>query len=596
MGEGGSGFPPLRAGRRPAGLALLGWLDDRRAPRLCRVEGAPGSGKSHLLAWLTAGCTADGAPEGRRIHLVLPAAGLSLRAAAWQLGNQLDTVARTPGDVLAVLAADDRPTTVCVPELNRAAEPDRLVAELLDPLLELDTVRLLVEAPGAAFTREPSPAVLDLDDPRWTDRERFTAWCTGQDADPAAYPNPGRALGTAAPAGPAPLADLLARVPDGPAGLPGAGAGALTALWTAARHEGGHPPLLADPLLYVLPDPAAVTAGLDAAGLDAAGARAAGHPLALAWDAAGPALVDTADAPVRAHLLRARLLGGGEEARAAAERLSGAPGAWAARWARWEPGQAVTAAPGAGPHRGQWLTADGNGTVRVLSAATGEPLGRPALPAPRPLRGLAVTPSGTLLLLDAEGGTELLTADRPAPGLDRYALEEAVSRLRDAAGAPAAVAAAGRLPGAAPALADADGAVHWYQDGRVHGERLHTGPVTALAVAALGADDPRGGLPLLVSGGYDGTVRLWGPGSAPMAEPLDARPCPVVAVAADEGPDGLRVAAAWAGGLVRVHRPGDPAGVLELRPGSPVRALALDGRLLLLALADGLLAVDLQQP
>ncbi|RKE20219.1 hypothetical protein [Streptomyces sp. TLI_171] len=568
--------PALQAGRRTAGAALLGWLDDPRAPRLCRVTGSAGSGKSHLLAWLLALGTAPDAPPGHRVHAALPAEGLDVRGALWLLGSQLGYVARTPEELCAALDEDGRRTVICVPELDRAADPTRLAAELLDPLLALPHFRLVVVgAPEASFTSVAEPAVLDLDDPRWTDRERFDAWCARAGHDPAGYPSPGRALGRPAPQPPT-AAELLARVPrtaDGALDLPAAGEEVLTGLWIAAARAGDLGPLAADPLLHVLARPAAVTAAL----------TGREDPVAAAWDAAGPALIDLPDAPGRAHTLRARLLGTAPEA---AARLATLPAPWSARWARWEPGTALGTIQGE-----HWLVVDRNGTVRRHSAANGAVVGLVPVAEPRPLQALTVTAGGTLVLLDTWGGTELLAPTRPAPGLEPYALDEALARLRAAASAPTAVAAAADLPAAAPALGDAAGAVHWYQDGQVRSAELHTGPVTALAALALGPED----VPLLAGGGYDGTVRLWGPDGEPMTEPADRRPAPVTAVALASGADGLLLAAAWSDGLIRVRRPELPGRPLDLRLGSPARALDFHGETLLIALDDGLLAADLRR-
>ncbi|GLW53400.1 WD40 repeat domain-containing protein [Kitasatospora phosalacinea] len=584
-------IPPLRAGRRAAGAALLGWLGDARAPRLCRVTGSPGSGRTHLLAWLVAGGTDPAAPPGRRVNAFLPAEGCGVRAAVWQLARQLEVSARTPGELLDRLAADPRPTVLCVPDLDRAADPARLVAELLDPLLGLPHLRLVVEATAdLAFTAVAEPAELDLDDPRWTDRARWDAWCGREGHDPAGYPNPGRALGAAPPPPPGP-AELLARAPrtaTGAPDLPAAGPELLTGLWAAAARSGDLGPLAADPLLYVLAEPVAVTTALEAAAPGAAPAA-----LDAAWRAAGPALVDTPEPAVRAHQLRTRLLGtepADPAAALAADRLAAAPGRWAARWARRGPAPAATA-PGAGPLRGRWLLADATGAVHALSPADGAVLGRIAVPGPKPLRALAATPGGSLVLLDAWGGTELLTPGPTGPGLEPYALDEALARLAAAVDGEALVLAASPdLPDAAPALGDSGGGVHWYRPGGgVLGEKLHTGPVTALAVGTAAP-----GVPLLASGGLDGAVRLWGPGSAPMPEPADHRPCPVTALALDAGPDGPVLAVAWADGLVRVRRPQRPDGVLDLRLGSPATGLSLAGGVLLAGLDDGPVALDLR--
>lgn len=594
--ERGRWIPPLGAGRRAAGLALLGWLDDPRAPRLCRVSGAPGAGKSHLLAWLVHGCTTDTTPSGQRVHGVLPAAGTTVRGAVWTLGQQLGVVAHSPGPLLEVLAADDRRTVICVPELDLAAEPALLVSKLLDRMLELSHVRLVVEAStggraAGAFAVVTEPAVLDLDDPQWTDRPRFTAWCADIGADPDAYPLPGPALGLAAPPALKTAAELIARVPrgsDGSLDLRAAGEELLSGLWTAASRAGDLGPLAADPLLYALACPAAVTAATE--GRDDAIARA--------WDAAGPAVIDELDPRIRAAVLRTQLLGVDD---AAASALAGPPSAWAGRWARRQradqgwPGPAVAVAAGLAQYVSQLLVADPSGSVRTYDAATGRRLGTVVVPAPRPLRGLAVTAGGSVVLLDGWGGTELVTPTGPLPGLEPYALTEALDTVADSAADLSAVAAIGRLPQAAPAFGDANGAVHWYESSGVISEKLHHGPVTALAGTALGGhglSDPE--IPLLVSGGLDGAVRLWGPGSDPMAEPTDQRGCPATTVAVSATAAGPLVAAAWSDGLIRVRSLSKGGEVHNLRLGSEIWSMALNGNLLMVGMPDGVAAIDIQ--
>ncbi|MFB7662649.1 WD40 repeat domain-containing protein [Kitasatospora sp. NPDC056138] len=587
MTEQGHAIPPLRAGRRPAGAALLGWLDDDRSPRLCRISGSPGSGKTHLLEWLIQAGGDERTPERRRLHAVFPATGASVRGAVWALGHQLGVVARSPGDLLTALAESDTRTVVCVPGLNRAVDPARLVAELLDPLLRLPRVRLLVEAEEGSpealgLTAVEQPAVLDLDQPQWTDRARYDAWCAGLAADPAGYPSPGAALGHARPDASETVARLAARVPrlaDGAPDPAAAGEQLLSDLWTATTREGSTGQLLADPPLLTYAGPLAVTAALEGTG----------GPIPTAWDVAGPALIAEPDPGVRAALLRTRLLGLDD---VAAERLAAVPGPWRGAWALWPnssigwPGAVASLAVGAGAYAGQLLLADPGGTIRTVQAQTGVPLARVTTPGPKPLRALAVASDGSVLLLDAWGGLEVLPAPGGAPGR-ASAVAGPLDALRG--GVESGMSALAVVPGpsgSVPVVADESGSLHWYQDGAVLGERLHAGPVTALAGAS--AD----GRAVLVSGGFDGTVRLWSPGTPPNPEPLDRRAGPVGAVAAAGTPDGAVVAAAWGDGLVRVFSVGRPEPVLELRLGSQVWALALAEGRVVLGTSDGIAAVE----
>ncbi|WP_338694259.1 hypothetical protein V2W30_06070 [Streptomyces sp. Q6] len=167
------------AGREPAAAALLSWLADPEAPRLCVVSGAEASGKSTLLAWLIAHGTRPGTPAGRRVHGIVPLAGLTATAAAWMLADQLGVAARTPDELVDRLAADPRRTVIVLPDLHAAADP-RALAEFALELLGLDHVRLIVEArsgggPSTTLSAVPA-ATMDLDEPQWVERERYTAW------------------------------------------------------------------------------------------------------------------------------------------------------------------------------------------------------------------------------------------------------------------------------------------------------------------------------------------------------------------------------------------------------------------------------------
>ncbi|MCX5209099.1 hypothetical protein OG689_07335 [Kitasatospora sp. NBC_00240] len=237
--DAGAPVPPLRAGRRPAGVALLGWLEDGRAPRLCRVAGSSGSGRTHLLHWLTAAAPPDNPRAGRRVHAALSAEGLTVRSATWLLAARLGLVAGTPTDLMEALQ-DGVPRTLAITDLDRAGGeglPDaaeRIAVELLTPLLRVPWLRLVVESGSgtpaalALDAAAPGGAVLDLDEPRWTEVERFTAWYGALGGDPVTagrvHPSPG-------------LAQLAARTPATP-GDPGAApadrASALAAAWWTA--------------------------------------------------------------------------------------------------------------------------------------------------------------------------------------------------------------------------------------------------------------------------------------------------------------------------------------------------------------------------
>ncbi|MGW4896023.1 hypothetical protein ACWEQL_27775 [Kitasatospora sp. NPDC004240] len=241
---------PLGAGRRPAGRALLDWLEDPRAPRLCRIAGSFGSGRTHLLAWLAATCPPDNRNPDRRVDAVLAAEGLTVRSATWRLASLLKVLARTPDDLVAALQ-DGVTRTVAVTDLDRAGGglvPDaaeRIAAEVLAPLARIPWLRLVVEcasgrpAAAALHAADPRAAVLDLDDPRWTDRDRFAEWCAGLDGAPvdpqAVYPNPGLALlaartpASATPGGPA--GALQDPATAGSAAVPADRASAVLADW-----------------------------------------------------------------------------------------------------------------------------------------------------------------------------------------------------------------------------------------------------------------------------------------------------------------------------------------------------------------------------
>ena len=126
--------------------------------------------------------------------------------------------------------------------------------------------------------------------------------------------------------------------------------------------------------------------------------------------------------------------------------------------------------------------------------------------------------------------------------------------------------AAGALPDGSPVIISGgwDGAVRVWRlaDGAPVGEPLtgHGGGVTAVAAGAL-----PDGTPVIISGGADGAVRVWRlADGAPVGEPLTGHGGGVTAVAAGALPDGspVIISGGW-DGAVRVWRLADGAPVGE---------------------------------
>ncbi|MGF1426620.1 hypothetical protein [Kitasatospora sp. LaBMicrA B282] len=218
------GLPPLRAGRQGAGRALLAWLADERAPGVCWVSGAQGSGKSHLLCWLASAAGGPGAPGTVRPAAAVSLAGLGLEGAVAVLARRLGVGARTVDQLLEALSERSAPQLLVLWDLNRAVDPGRIVTALLGARSPVRGLRIVLEAaPGCAVPA--GAAVLELDDPQWTDAARFERWYRSLAAGSPfgaeqVYPNPG-------------LARLAALVPP----EAGCGTGVAAAWWAALPAE-----------------------------------------------------------------------------------------------------------------------------------------------------------------------------------------------------------------------------------------------------------------------------------------------------------------------------------------------------------------------
>ncbi|GAA3389506.1 hypothetical protein [Streptomyces roseoviridis] len=196
-------MPSVRA-ERPGAPALLGWLTDPDAPRLCLVTGAPG-----LLDWLAAhGPRVAG--RRRTTRALVPLTGRTALGTAWAVADHLGVVAGSPDDLVRALATTDdgrtARTVLLLPALHTAAEP-LAVARLLKDLAGLGRVRVVVETlPGTpehdvlaegrvAVVDEdqaaepshgiPAPAPPDLSDPHAVCAADPVAVTTGYVLDPA---------------------------------------------------------------------------------------------------------------------------------------------------------------------------------------------------------------------------------------------------------------------------------------------------------------------------------------------------------------------------------------------------------------------------
>ncbi|MEV6247313.1 hypothetical protein AB0M38_14065 [Streptomyces sp. NPDC051742] len=530
---------PAWDGRRPVtgteaeAAALVGWLTDPEAPRLCLVTGAPGSGKTALLGWLATYGPRAGRPRRRAARALVPLAGQSALGVTWTIADRLGVVARSPGDLVHALATSEaRPagrTVLLLTDLHAAAEPAAL-AELIAELAGVGRIRLAVEA------RSGTPALAAL---------RADRRVTVVDLDGETEPADGN---RSEPPRPQPdLSDPVAVCVADPL--------LVTTAYVTGSAAAGLPGTLDGPEPSALP-------GENAAG-DHGGLRAA-------WMRAGQSLCRE-QAPGERALVLLSALGDGADPRlrpTLAELAAGAP--WRLRWARhrgdltppW-PGPVTVLGAAGGPLEGTLLVGDRTGTVRLLHEADASPAGRLAHTVPGRITALAPAPDGTVLLLDDRGRLHTVRGAAPrAPYLER--LTEAVSATLARHPGTALAAIAGSV-----VVGDRLGSVHAFGLRGLHQAASHSGRVTA--VSAVESETP-----FVCSGGVDGTVRLWTPGRDPRPEPLAERPSPVVSLHATDTPHGPLVAVAWADGLVGLHHP-EGGRTLSFRPGPPVRAVAVTG-------------------
>ncbi|MER6696190.1 hypothetical protein ABT289_03280 [Streptomyces fimicarius] len=525
-------------GREPAAAALLGWLSDAQAPRVCLVSGSEGCGKSALLAWLVHHGSRPGGLAERTVHAVVPpSADESVLATVWSIADQLGVVARAPWELVPVLAADGRRTVIVLPDVHGEA-----VAELVLALAGVPGIRLVVESrsgsPAHRLLSGSGCAELDLDLEQWRDERSLAQWQVSH------------------------ASQHVVAEPSRP--------GTVVDLW--------------DPVAVCRADGPEVTAAYERARKGEYGG------LREAWLRAGQSLCRDGEPASRALALLAALGDGADPRLASALSEAAAASAWCWEWSRvsgdlvppW-PGPVSALAVGEGPLEGAVLVAGPSRSVRVVRMGDGGARGRIAVGSFQP-QSVSVMADGTVLVLDEAGRVHAdgTWVARPAgSGIARLLDEGPTGRdvllaaLRGHVGTAIACAVGPGL--GIVAFGDAAGEVRAFGDWEGTAV-LHQGAVNALA--ALGMPVGEGVVPLVYSGGADGTVRAWSPGHAPMAAPLVERGSAVVSVDVAVTPRGPALAVAWGDGAVEWIEV-DSGARRAFRPGPPVRAVALapDGRL-----------------
>ncbi|MEU3480875.1 hypothetical protein ACI2LO_30920 [Streptomyces sp. NPDC033754] len=499
------------------------------------MSGTTGCGKSELLAWLVHHGTQTGTPTERAVHAVVPSAGQSLSGTAWSLATQLGLVARSPDELLKALTHDTRRTVIVLTDLH-----DDPTADLAFNLSRIPHVRVIVESrtgsPAHQRLSETGCAELDLDLERWRDPQRFEQW-------QATHPGSEQAA--------------------------------------ASQHPAVN---LSDPAAVCDADPWLVTAAYETNTLADHGG------LQAAWFRAGQALNSAESAASRALTLLS-VLGDRADPRYApvlADMSSGT--GWRLQWSRvsgdiappW-PGPVTALTTGQGPLADCLLTAGVDGTVKAVRAKDATAHGRVTVIG-SPLTAMTVLPDGTVLYL-ADDGTlrsEPAWAKRPERSgieglLDTPTHAQRLAGLLQGQRSTALAHTPGASLGTL-ALGDITGTVRTVGDVSASAS-LHHGAVTSLAAISLPRADGTP-TPLIYSGGADGSVNMWSPGRAPMDGALTQRSSAVVSLDAVVTEYGPATAVAWADGLVEWTE-WESGRQQTLRPGPPVRAVALDveGRL-----------------
>lgn len=551
-----------------AGEMAEAWLDNPADTRLLVLTSAAPDSATRLAARLvlrSANLTANA-----RIHAQASVRGLDPRTTAWILAAQIGVCVHGPGDLVAHLAADRRPVTVLIAELDAAIRsqdgtvPSPLIEELLRPLLEIPHLRLIASSSDQDIIKTV------------TADQRATVIHIAP--EPAA---PGQAASQRRETEPAQLADDVRPQPSIE----------LSRLLTAPQ-----------------PD-LSVAIGISE--------TTAPKNIKALWQISGQALTVAAHtASTRAALLHLGALGIGdlEIARDLEPYLANAP--YTARWARFPPvsqsvavdepsawlGQITALGAGRGVYAKAVIAADTLGRFHILNPADGTVLGR--FPhSPLEIGAFASMETGALLIADLDGRLALIEppaqeeeADRLADLLDPERspashLRSAITDLHALASTPIIVLAA--CPGGnALVWGGNDGVIHTF-DLTSHmpvagALPLHAGPVAALATAIV----PETGELAAISGGFDGRLEAVTFGRQLGGTLIEQRGTRVTAIAIS--PDSSLICAAWADGRITRWR---EFGETELEPidlgWTPTALHLAEDSLLLIGGHAGLAALQL---
>ncbi|WP_194926619.1 hypothetical protein [Catenulispora pinisilvae] len=219
-----------------------------------------------------------------------------------------------------------------------------------------------------------------------------------------------------------------------------------------------------------------------------------------------------------------------------------------------------------------------------LDPRSGRIIGRPAAP--------VMVKARTAAVVDAAPSLVLTDSSRRLAALGPGAPRGAVAAVRDVL--PETVVTAVAVAREALVFGAADGRVHVWHAGTeeliADPEDQHSGAVTAVAAIWM----PEVDVLFALSGGQDGTFRLWAVPADASLLPVEDRGVPVTAVTAALTELGPVAAVAWSDGYVTVWDLDDARTGRPIPLGWAPKALALGGDGLLIAAGDdGLIAIDL---